>query len=214
MTLDVVRKSSETHISRGLWGLFCSGVMATRASLLKSVSRIYPKGSGQSIHSLHSALTRVGAVLLLIGSTNFAVAAFSADQIRAGVTEAQLRAAVDADGNVLKAGEGTSPWWVYRKSNNDIVATYHLCRGKVYQQAIAATGGIAAYLKRVAQFNRQFGKGQVSVESAMESEGERIMLEFFWRREDEGITASYFAASSPVSEAQWLSTAVPSVCGK
>lgn len=166
------------------------------------------------MNKLYSTLIRSGAVLLLIGSTSFAVAAFSAEKLRAGVTEAQLRAVVDADGYVLKAGEGIDPWWVHRKSNNEIVATYYLCRGKVYQQALTVTGGPAAYIKRVAQFNRQFGEGKVSVESAMQSLGERNMLEFVWRSQDEVITATYFAASPPVSETQWISTTVPSVCGK
>lgn len=166
------------------------------------------------MNKLYSTLIRSGAVLLLIGSTSFAVAAFSAEKLRAGVTEAQLRAMVDADVYVLKVGEGTDPWWVYRKSNNEIIAKYYLCRGKVYQQALTVAGGPAAYIKRVAQFNRQFGEGKVSVESAMESLGERNMLEFVWRSQDEVIAATYFAASPPVSETQWISTTVPSVCGK
>ena len=121
---------------------------------------------------------------------------------------------VDADGYVLKAGEGMDPWWVYRKNNNEIVATYYLCRGKVYQQAITLSGGPAAYIKRVTQLNLRFGEGKASVESTMESLGERNTLEFVWRGQDEVITATYFAATPPVSETQWLSTTVPSICGK
>lgn len=166
------------------------------------------------MNKCYSALTRSGAVLLLIGSTNFAVAAFSAEKLRAGVTEAQLRAMADSEGYALKVGQGTDPWWVYRKSNNEIIATYYFCRGKVYQQALTVTGGPAAYIKRVAQFNRQFGEGKVSVETSMESVGERNTLEFVWRGQDEVITATYFAASTPVSETQWIGTTVPSVCGK
>lgn len=166
------------------------------------------------MNKIHSTLTRSSAVLLLIGTTNFAIAAYSAETIRAGITEAQLRATVDADGYVLKAGEGVNPWWVYRKSDNEIIATYFLCRGKVYQQAITASGGPAAYIKRVAQLNRQFGEGKVSVESSMGSVGERNTLEFVWRGKDEVITATYFAAVPPVSETQWLGTTIPSVCKK
>ena len=163
---------------------------------------------------IYSTLFRFGAMLLLIAFTDFVEASFSAEKLRAGITESQLRAMVDADGYVLRAGEGMDTRWVYRKSNNEIVATYYMCQGKVYRQAITVSGGPAAYIKRVTQLNRQFGEGKVSVESAMGSVGERNSLEFVWRGRDEIITATYFAATPSNSESQWVSTAVPSICGK
>jgi len=163
---------------------------------------------------LYPTLIRSGVVLLLIGTTNFGVAVFTAEKLRAGVTETQLRAMVDAYGYILKAGEGADPWWVYRKSNNEIIATYHFCKGRVYQQSLTLTGGLAAYIKRVAQFNRQFGEGKVSVETSMESLGERNLLEFVWRAQDELIALTYFSSSPSVNENQWHSTTVSSVCDK
>lgn len=140
-----------------------------------------------------------------------ATASFSDAQLRIGVTESDLGSWAIKSGYELKR-TGDDKWWAYRKSDNEIIGTFRFCRGKVFEQALTVQGGASAFIKRVAQFNRQYGTGQYSVESSVESVGDRNMIEVVWRRADQVTTLTFFAGSSPVSETQWLGTTIPSIC--
>jgi hypothetical protein len=164
---------------------------------------------------LNIALCAGALVACLLSSyAGPAFATFSVDEIRRGITEAQFKSAMEKEGFRVANTERSNLWWVYNPANNDLIATYRTCRGRIYEQALAATGGHGAFIKRVAQFTRDYGAAEYSAESAVVEQGERNMLDFTWKRTDEIITVTFNAASQRVSETQWVSRAVPSVCSQ
>ncbi len=103
---------------------------------------------------------------------------------------------------------------IYRTvlNEHETTASYRLCRGRVYEESLAVLGGPAGFIRRVTQFERNYGPGKYSAESALLEIGERNVLSVTWQLIDRVITVEYGAPSTGISESQWVSTAVPSVC--
>ena len=163
----------------------------------------------------HYPLTyRLTLALLAAAVPSLSNARYTTDQIRAGISAEQLRADISAAGESIVKGSTDEYLMVYRivRNENEFTASYRLCNGRVYEESIAASGGPAGFIRRVTQFEREYGPGKYSADSTLLEVGERNALSVTWRLSDRVVTVEYGASATGISESQWVSTAVPSAC--
>lgn len=142
------------------------------------------------------------------------MARYSVEQIRAGISIDQLRAAISADGESVTKGSTDEYMMVYRtvRNEHELVASYRLCNGRVFEESMSLAGGAATFIRRVTQLERNHGPGRYTAESSLLDIGERNVLSVTWQLPDHVVTLSYDAPAPKIAEGQWLSNAVPSVC--
>ncbi len=156
------------------------------------------------------------ATTLVLFSTTAASARYSAEQIRQGLPVDAVRASVESDGQKIHGSNADNFWWIYRTGRNEqeIVGILRFCGRLLYEQSLAATGGTSGFIKRIAQFENQYGPGKYVAEALINEIGEKNSLEVSWKLRDLVLTLTFIAAVGKVSETQWSSMAVPSVCNK
>jgi hypothetical protein len=157
---------------------------------------------------------RLTVLLLAAAAPSLCGARYTAEQLRAGISLEELRAAISAAGESVVKGSTDEFLMIYRtvRSEHEITASYRLCSGRVYEESVAVSGGTAGFIRRVTQFEREFGPGRYSAESSLLEAGERNLLSVAWRLPDRVVTIEYGAPAAGISESQWISTAIPSVC--
>jgi hypothetical protein len=159
-------------------------------------------------------LARIIIALVATTAPSLSTARFTAEQIRTGISLEQLRTAISNSGEQVAKGSTDESLMVYRtvRGEHEITASYRLCRGRVFEESVAVSGGPAGFIRRITQFEREYGPGKYLAESALLEVGERNLLTVTWRLPDRIIATEYGAAATGISESHWVSTAIPSVC--
>lgn len=151
------------------------------------------------------------APLLAISCAASAQNFYSFEQLLKGV---DLNAAVAQErslGNRVTSSDDGKTHYVQSESNR-LVRTLTGCQGRLVAVAYESAGGTIGFIKRVAEYNREWGQGVGSAKSYMSTVGEVSTLEFMWREGARELTLSFTPGTEKISESQWLQFRVSSSC--
>ncbi len=157
----------------------------------------------------------VSALLVSAGLAAPAHAVFTMQELQRGLSEQDALAAVKARNNAterLKGGE--EGYVVLRETGGDVRGLFWTCNGKVHAASALQEGGLFAFMDRVTDLSKTYGRGEVTGQLKTIDAGVSRTIETYWKANDNVIKLSYTPKGAQRSEAIWLQSSVPSACTK
>lgn len=155
----------------------------------------------------------IALLLALATSSAFAIS-YSFEELRKGVPEAAAVDTARSEGLIVSADPRGGGYLLADARSKEVVSILWVCTGRLYGYSVSAKGGASAFVKRVAQFNAEFGApGNATATSKMQSFGEDNTIEINWQKNWRTATLTYTPSTPGLEESQWIRYSVSQVCG-
>jgi hypothetical protein len=172
------------------------------------------KATTMTRHRLFPA-TAAGAAVLACTLAAPAHAVFTMEEIQRGLSEQDALRAIKARSNVTERLKGADEGHVVlREAGGDVRGMFWVCDGKVHAASALQEGGLYAFVDRVADLSKTYGRGEVTAESRRVGAGTARTMETYWKVNGNILKLSYTPKGTERAEAMWLQVSAPSVCGK
>ena len=154
------------------------------------------------------------AFLMALTAGSASALSFPFDELRKGVTETTAIDAARREGLTVTVDQKGGAYYLADAKSKEIVSILWVCSGRLYGYSLSANGGANSFVKRVAQFNAEFGSaGTAMATSKMQPFGEVNTIEMSWQKDYRNIVLSYTPSSPGLEESQWVRYSVSQVCG-
>lgn len=173
--------------------------------MLKRKETAFPMTPAVSIAS-------VGLALCALWSHTTYAAGDEAQDIEIGRRIDEIVASAPKNGIKVTPSREADVFFAYLLKSNELVGIYRVCNGRVYEHSASVSGGAVGLVKRVAQFNNQYGVAAAQAESRMLDSAEFNMIEFTWRQGDQTFRVTFYPQSLGALESQWVSYASLRYC--
>ncbi len=156
----------------------------------------------------------VGAMVAVLGLAAPAHAVFTMDEVQRGLSEQDALSMVKSRNNVVERLKGDEGYVVLREAKGDVRGMFWTCNGRVHAASALQEGGIFAFMDRVADLSKTYGRGEITAQLKTIDAGTTRTIETFWKANDNVIKLSYSPQGARRAEAIWLQSSVPSACTK
>jgi hypothetical protein len=154
------------------------------------------------------------ALLLALTAGSASALSYSFEELRKGLPEAAAIDAARSEGLIVSADPRGGGHLLADAKSNEVVSILWVCSGRLYGYSLAAKGGASAFVKRVAQFNVEFGApGSATATSKMQSFGEDNTIEITWQKDWRTAIITYTPSVPGLGESQWVRYSASQVCG-
>lgn len=155
------------------------------------------------------------AFLLALMAGSASAISYSFEELRKGVTEASAIDAAHREGLIVTADPRDGGHILSDARSNEVISILWVCSGRLHGYSASAKGGASAFVKRVAQFNVEFGTpGNATATSKMQVFGEDNTIEISWQKNWRTIVLTYTPGAPGLDESQWVRYSVSQVCGE
>ena len=118
--------------------------------MLKHKETAFPMMSAVSMAS-------VGVALCVLWSHTTYAAGDEAQDVELGRSIDEIVESAPRNGIKVTPSRETDVFFAYLLKSNEVVGIYRVCKGRVYEHSASVSGGAVGLVKRVAQFNNQYG---------------------------------------------------------